>query len=323
MQLQPKERDKIALWFNQGKSLREIGRRLSRDVSVISRELKRNRCAVGYVAISAQAKTKQRRHQARYQHYQPLKDRVTFAYVLNRLGRGWSPEEISGRLRRKHHQQIIHHETIYQFIYDPHNRSKKLWEYLPRKQTGRSVSRCRIPDRVSIHLRPEPVNQRREFGHHEGDTIEGRRATLASLHTEVERVSRFLLAGKIASITSRETIKAQHRIFSCLPPVARKSTTLDNGKENHLHHRLKALGMSTYFADPYASWQRGSNEYHNGLLRRYFPKGTDFTTVSQREINDVVWEINHRPRKVLNYATPQEIFDRLLINPDVAILDRM
>jgi len=175
--LTAQERDMIAIWIGGGIKLREIARRLTRSVSTISDEVKRNNYQGNYVAIHAQSVTDERKINARRRH--PLKDTATYAYVLKKLKCGWSPEEIAGRLKRKEGETIICHETIYQFIYAEENKEKKLFEYLPRKQkkrkkqSGRKVHKSRIPDRVSIHQRPEEVNQRKVFGHWEGDTVEG------------------------------------------------------------------------------------------------------------------------------------------------------
>lgn len=139
--------------------------------------------------------------------------------------------------------------------------------------------------------------------------MEGRRSVGDGIHTEVERVSRKLLARKVGRIASRETAKAQLRMFGQLPAAARRSTTLDNGRENHHHGQLRRkLGMQAYFADPYSSWQRGTNENTNGLVRRYLPKKTDFTNLTQTELDDIVEEINNRPRKVLAYKTANEVY---------------
>lgn len=310
------ERDRIAVWRGQGVKAREMARRLGREPSTISRELSRNGHArAGYIAIHAQRQAEKRIAAARKRH--PLKDAETYAYVHDKLRSGWSPELIAGRLREEHGSPMIHHETIYRFLYAEENAGKRLWEYLPwkrtkrRKKAGRRVHRSRIPDRVSIRERPEAVNARKEFGHWEGDTVEGR-AHRDGLHTEVERVSRFLAAAKVARIASAETVALQERLFASLPFEARRSTTLDNGRENHEHLQLHVLGMRTYFADPYSSWQRGTNEFHNGLLRRYFPKGTDFSAVDDDELQDIVAEINHRPRKCLAFRTPAEVFSEQL-----------
>lgn len=312
--LTEEERDTIARLVNQGISIRGIGRVLNRQHSSISREIKRNRFGDHYVAIHAQRVSEERKSTAGKR--ETLKNPKIYSYVLEKLRQGWSPEQIAGRLKLEHERDSswhIHHETIYQFIYAKENREQRLWEYLPRKQQrrkkqhGRSSQRVHIPNRVSIHERPEEINQRQEIGHWEGDTVEGK-GRRESIHTEVERVSRFLMAAKIPAITSEETAKVQLKLFETLPQQARQSTTLDNGKENHLHIVLNIIGMKTYFADPYSSWQRGTNENTNGLLRRYLPKKTSFHTLTQQELNDIVWEINNRPRKVLHYKTPTEIF---------------
>lgn len=222
----------------------------------------------------------------------------------------------------------INAETIYSFIYSDKFKHRKFWEYLPWKRKkrkhkhGRMIHRGSIPNRISIHDRPVVIDQNIEFGHFEGDSVEGLHHK-DGVHTEVERVSRRYFVRLVQSINSEEAIKAQEEIFRPLPISARKSTTLDNGRENHLHIKLKELGMQTYFADPYSSWQRGSNEYHNGLFRRYFPKGTDFKLVSQEEINECVEEINNRPRKCLGFYTANEVFFAKLNNRRVAIQSRM
>lgn len=321
--LSARERDLIAVWKGGGIKIREIARRLNRSPGTICDEIKRNSFSDHYVAIHAQAETEKRKQEARRRH--PLKDKQTYSYVLDKLNQGWSPEQIAGRLELEQGEKMIHHETIYQFVYKKDNKHLKLWEYLPRKQTkrkkqhGRKVHKSHIAQRVSIHMRPEAVNTRSVFGHWEGDTVEGK-GHKDGIHTEAERLSRKLAARIVEAITSEAAIAAQEMIFSSLPLKARRSTTLDNGKENHLHMRLKKLRMKTYFADPYSSWQRGTNENSNGLLRRYLPKGTSFANLTQQELDDIVWEINNRPRKVLNFYTAEEIFS---LNLGVRIPDRM
>lgn len=324
--LGPAERDEIARLHSQGYGIREIARSLGRSPSSISQEIKagtwydHNRHTATYVAIHAQNLRDQRSHKS-HEHtalqYQPL-----FAYVLQKIRSGWSPEQISGRLPLDHpddERLRIGHETVYRFIYAPAQAKEKLWEYLPRKQkkrrkqAGRKVHRSRIPDRVSIRERPQAANDRSQFGHWEGDSIEGKRSVGDGIHTEVERLSRKLLARKVGRIASAETAQAQLAMFRGLPAAARRSTTLDNGREHHLHTRLhQALGLRTYFADPYSSWQRGTGEYHNGLVRRYVPKQTDFGHLTQAELDDIVEEINNRPRKVLAYKTPNEVYSEQL-----------
>ena len=325
--LTPGERDQLARWQAQGVSNSECARRLGRDVSTIGREVKRNSWQGTYVAVHAQEEAWARAENSG-QGKHPLKNPDVHAYVTQHLREGWSPDQIAGRLKREHpddpHWRICA-ETIYRWVYHPDQVEQRWWEYLRRKQkkrrqrNGRRVARSPIPDRISISQRPAVVNERREVGHWEGDTVvsKGQRD---GIHTEVERLSRFLVARKVSSLTSEATLAVQRQIFAELPPHLRRSTTLDNGRENHLHAQLWDLNMQTYFADPYASWQRGTNEHGNWLLRYYFAKGTDFAAVSDEDLQDVVAEINDRPRKILGYATAREMLALLAhYDPGVAI----
>lgn len=322
----PIERDKIALWHSQNISLREIARRLNRNVTSVSREIKRNSFGKYYVAIHAQAKWEKKKSKAGNRH--PLKNKSVYKYVFKKLRSGWSPEQIAGRLKLKKPNNSywhIHHETIYRFIYAKENKQKNLWEYLPRKQKrrrkkhGRKAQRSRIPDRVSIHSRPTEIENRAVFGHWEGDSVEGR-AHQGGIHTEVERKTRFMLAKFVKDLTAQETADKASQMFRHLPEAAKKSTTLDNGKEFVKH---KQFNIPTFFCDPYASWQRGTNENSNGLIRRYLPKKTDFKGIEQSELNDIINEINNRPRKCLGYYTPREVFEKELQTISARIPSRM
>jgi transposase, IS30 family len=344
----------ISQWKAIGLANKECARRLSRDIKTIRRELKRNNVKVKvgkyreiiYEPLHAQALAEGRKQYA-YQAKQPLKNKKVYEYVLRHLRQGWSPEQISGRLKEVDHpgdsSWQICHETIYQFIYksktdlskigleqqrvlDGRKRESRgvitvtdhqrpLWEYLRRKQvrrrklSGRKVHRIMIPDRVSIHDRPDVINQRQEFGHWEGDSVVGKNHA-SGLHSEYERVSSLTRFEKLERITTREAMQAAQTIFEGLPSSARRSTTLDNGLEHVDHVILKVnLKMQTYFADPYSSWQRGGNENANLWIRYYFPKGTDFSKISNQELKEVEWELNNRPRKRLNFKTPQEVFN--------------
>jgi transposase, IS30 family len=246
--------------------------------------------------------------------------------------RGWSAEQISGRMKLvfpDNFDMRICPESIYSFAYSEEFKQKKLWEYFPRgykkrkKKGGRRVHRSHIKHRISIHNRPKVIDKNTQFGHFEGDSVEGRKSKGSSVHTEVERYSRMYFAVKVENLSSGQALKAQKKIFSQLPKGVVRSVTLDNGRENHLHYKLKRLAIDTYFCDPYSSWQRGSNEYHNGLLRRYFPKKTDFTNITQEEIDDCVREINNTPRKCLGYYTAYEVFFAKLNNKRVAIRSGM
>ena len=305
-----------------------------------------------YEPIHAQFVAMERKQKAWFSK-QPLKNKDIYSYVLDHLRGGWSPEVIAGSLKVIEHPNDPHwsicHETIYAFIYKEktdltkqgllsqslldgrltvHNSAvtmtdydRPLYEFLRRGQrkrrirSGRRVHRSHIPERVSIHQRAEVINNRSEFGHWEGDTVEGL-GHRDGIHTEVERLSRLINAKYVKAIDSQSALDAQHEIFTPLPKKARRSTTLDNGKETHLHFKLRDnLDMETYHADPYSSWQRGTNEHGNGLLRGYFPKGTDFSKVTDQELQEVVWELNNRPRKILQYKTAQEVFNEHLNSP--------
>lgn len=324
--LTPVERENIAIWLAQSISKREIARRLNRSDSTIRDEIKRNSFGKHYVAVHAQARSQKRVIKARHRH--PLKNKSVYKYVLRKLRSGWSPEQIAGRLKLQHPSNSfwhIHHETIYRYIYSKENKSKQLWEYLPRKQRkrrkkyGRKAQRSRIPDRVSIHDRPREIESRLIFGHWEGDSIEGKNHQ-GGIHTEVERKTRFMMAKFLQTLTAQETANKAAQMFRNLPQEAKKSTTLDNGKEFTKH---KQFNIPIFFADPYASWQRGTNENSNGLIRRYLPKKTNFSKYQQWELDDIVQEINNRPRKCLGYRTPQEAFNEELKSISARIPSRM
>lgn len=309
------ERDKIAILLASGAGIRSVARELKRSPSTISQEV-RNNSFEGkyYVSIHAQALAEKRKREGRKWH--PLKSPKVYSHVVKKLTQGWSPEIIAGRLARKHKKKIVCTETIYSFVYSDHPEAKRLalWQYLPRGQKkrrrkyGRKVQKHQIPGRVSIHDRPAGVGLRTQAGHWEGDTLEGKGHKNGVLVIQ-ERVSRKLFLVKISRINSDQTIKIQGRLFKRLPDHLRKTATFDNGKENTQHEVLHSLGISTFFCDPYSAWQKGGVENVIGIVRRYLPKGTDLTHLTQQEIRDIQEEINNRPRKILQYQTSNEIFN--------------
>lgn len=210
------------------------------------------------------------------------------------------PDDISMR---------VSHECIYQFIYSKEGEKLNLKSFLLRShrrrkaKTGRSVrgvSKTRIPGRIDIDERPVSILTREEFGHWEGDSVLSSIKAGATLHTEIERKSRFLMVKKIPQKTALLTLGAMKNIFSPLPVLARITLTLDNGTENVEHIKLtQDTGISVYYAKPYHSWERGSNEHSNGMIRRFFPKGTDFSLISDEQIQQVVDYLNNRPRRIL------------------------
>lgn len=318
-------------WVKQYKIAKELGR----DPGSISRELDRNKTLLKgknakkektdsdyhYLPDRADIKTKARREWK--WRKSPMETPEVYAYVIAWLTeKWWSPDIISGMIKAEHSgntEMRISHECIYQFIYSKEGEKLNLKSFLLRshrkrkEKTGRSVrgiSKTRIPGRVDIDERPKSIETREEFWNWEGDSVLSGIRAWATLHTELERKSRFLMVKKIPQKTALFTLEAQKNIFSPLPILARRTTTLDNGTENVEHIELtKCVWILVYYAKPYHSWERWSNEHANGMIRRFFPKGTDFSLVSDDQIQKVVDYINNRPRKILWYKTPKEVFD--------------
>lgn len=311
------ERDQIAVMLASGLSLRDIAKELDRGVSSISDEIKRNSVKEEYKSIATNSLSLQRNRQSRKTN--PLKNPKIFSLVFDKLREGWSPEQIAGRLKRLNKgKTVICHETIYQYIYSPEGKKRHLHEYLVRHHRkrrpwyGRYLYRRGIANRVNIRLRPEEINNKKTFGHWEADTVEGK-AHQKGIQTLLERKTRFYQAKLLLNIDSEFGVKAQKDILVSFPKKARKSVTFDNGRENYNHLKLQRwLDIKTYFCDPNCAWQKGSNEYHNGILRRYIPKKVDLTELTQSDLNAIVEEINNQPKKCLDYQTPREAFRKEL-----------
>lgn len=304
------ERTLIKGWRKQNLSLREIGRRLNRSHTTISRELKRNLwCGRHYYIRSAQ-EFYEYRLKRRAQRFR-LKTQWARDFVYQKLHIGWTPELISGRLREMKPEHYVCHESIYQYIY---LEAPQLIEYLARKHKKRRTKHPyrgtveRIKNRVSIALRPLEIDMREIAGHWESDSIVGRDRS-AGLNVIVERFTRLVNISLIKNKTALETKSAILRRLSKHPGALVKSITYDNGTENVLHQEINdCLATQSFFCAPYHSWEKGSVEQVNGLIRRYFPKGTDFNLISAAEINRIEKRLNNRPRKCLNYKTPYEMF---------------
>ena len=302
-------------------SVREIARRLNRHHSTVSRELQRNgpRYVGVYWAVGAQHRAEQRRQRAR--HQRRGSNAALCQYVMQRLQAHWSPETIEGRLTLDFPADAsmrLSHEAIYRWLYLDAKAGGQLyhclrWQHKRRRKQRRYGSlHGLIPGRVSIGQRPAAVDRRSRFGDWEGDTVYGRHSRDCLL-TQVERKSRYLIAGKIADRRASTVAERHIQYFSSVPPAWRRTLTLDNGKEfAQFSHVEQASRVRVFFADPYCAWQRGLNENTNGLLRRYFPKGTDFSEVSHEHLAVVVDNLNNRPRKCLGYRTSTEVVQRAL-----------
>lgn len=309
-QLNMEERERIAQTWFAGYSRAEVAQALGRHPGTISRELARNSEADGsYLATSAQRKAQQRRRQ------RPLvrkMDRPQLdEYVRSGLARCWSPDEIAGRSRLNHPRDRSRHisrQTIYTWIRG--DESREHWEGLLRRGGRRKPkddARGRIAGQVRIDGRPAVVDKRKRFGDWEGDTMVGRRHRGVML-TLVERKSGYLIAAKAKDRQARRIRRKIEQRFADLPNRLRRTMTFDNGKEFAEHEALaRRTGLAIYFAHPYCSWQRGTNENTNGLLRQFFPKGTDFHAIGPSTLDYAVRLLNNRPRRRLGYRTPQEV----------------
>lgn len=319
-QLSIEEREKIQLGLWGKKSIRSIARELDRPPSTISREVKKNlpKEIVRYSPRLADRRAKttivSRGRRPR------LKNEFIKNYVIEKLELRWSPEQISGELKKKHKQKISP-EAIYQFIYSQYYRGGNgrcigldLIKHLRRRHKRRSrkyvpyteVS-LRIKDKVSIEDRPAIVDRRKQFGHWETDSMVSRQSSVA-LNSTVERVSGLLFISKIANMTGKNTSDAVINRLNGLPKRLKRTITSDNGFEFSNHKTIRdELGVKYFFCHPYSSHERGTNENTNGLVRDFFPKKTDFATIDDREIEKVEYLINTRPRKRLNWRTPLEV----------------
>ncbi len=309
------ERETIMVMLWEKKSPGEIAKALGRDKSTISRELNNNSSPKHkkYLSHRAQQRAEQKRENA--SRRQRLKNEQTLLYVTSKLQEGWSPEQIAGRISIDQPGLSISHEAIYQYSYHPATDDRQeLIQCLRRahrkrknKGIGRKQRKTKIPGRVPIELRPSLVENRSQFGHWEGDSLVSRKSKVA-LNSLVERKSRLLLLTKLERKTAKVTRDTVVNRLKVLPQKARRTLTLDNGTENTKHQEITAsIGTKCFFAHPYASWERGTNENLNGLVRWYLPKGTDFRKISETEITRIESLINNRPRKCLGYKTPIEV----------------
>lgn len=309
------ERSMIAPMRILGFSIRHIAAQLGRAPSTISRELHRNCDGTGaYAGYWAHRDAQRRRRLAAQRSC--LTGGALAQYVRAKLQRRWSPEQMAHRLRLDYphapHMRISH-QTIYTWLAADHAAGGSWSRYLRhhrrrRKRYGSGPRAPRMSGRVSLADRPAIVHRRGRVGDWEGDLVVGR-GQRGFLATHVDRRSRFLLATKVSRRTAGEVTAATRQILQPLPQQVRRTLTVDNGSEWTAFRTLQTtLGLRVYFASPYAAWERGTNENTNGLLRDYFPKRTDFSTITARHLAQVVEALNNRPRKCLAYRTPAEVF---------------
>lgn len=320
--LSSEERAVIFVEHKRGSSARDIARLLERNVATISRELKRGASehSAHYCPTrAAEAYRARRRHCGR-------KPQLIEGTWLHRQVHDWlifwcwSPQQIAGRLKfmfPDDPQRHISHETIYAAIYaHPRGSLKQALIDALRQQKPRRGQRRRtpaggsiVPEALRIVHRPETIETRLVPGHWEGDFIKGA-ANRSAVGTVVERKSRYVVLSKMRGCDAQAALEGFGRQMGKLPTMLRQSMTYDRGSEMACYAELaKRLKIDIWFADPYAPWQRGSNENTNGLLRQFLPKGTDLSDHSQEHLNRIATLLNQRPRKTLGWRTPEEVFN--------------
>jgi len=313
------EREEISRGLACVLSLRAIATRLGRAPSTVSREVNRNGGLRHYRASKADEAAWDRAH--RPKPCKLVSEPVLSRVVASKLRLHWSPEQIAGWLKRthpEHENRQVSHETIYKslFIQTRGALKKELQQHLrsqrairrSRHASQKGDGRGQIKDMVSIRERPAAVEDRAVPGHWEGDLIIG--TNNSQIATLVERHTRYVMLAKVPNKNTETVINALIKQARQLPGELYKSLTWDRGKEMHDHKRFTlATEIKVYFCDPKSPWQRGSNENTNGLLRQYFPKGTDLSVHSQAKLNAVARQLNERPRKTLGFETPAELFN--------------
>ncbi|NRB80371.1 MAG: IS30 family transposase [Saccharospirillaceae bacterium] len=298
-----------------GNSIRKIAQFLNRSHSTISREIKRHlRTSFGDMYYCQVAHDEYKWNLSNKKRKEALKSNETRDYVEAKLKIGWTPELISGRLKQEVNIPNTNYESIYQFIY---KQRPDLIEYLARGHKRRRKKyptrkyKTKVLDKTSILERPDDINNRNSFGHWEGDTVESG-GKKGGLNVMIERKSRLVRISKISSKYSDETQRVIEKKLSEFDPEFVKSITFDNGTENAKHKEIaKTLGADIYFCQPYHSWEKGAVEQVNGLIRRFYPKKTDFKKVHYKAIQKVENLLNNRPRKCLNFKTPNEVYNEI------------
>jgi len=300
------ERDRLAQLRHRRASQQEIAAALGRSKSTISRELKRNRTGDEYYAGQAQAEAERRRRE------RPITRKMDDPQINERVRRGlaqeWSPEEITGRMKKQESDRSVSPQTIYDWIEQDEDRD--YWKSFLRRRGKRPCRRKNTAPTgaACIRNRPQVIEERLRLGDFEGDTVLGPPGT-GGLATLVDRKSRFTIILKVQSKNADHVQRRFRERLKQLDAEHRRSITFDNGTEFARCHRLeKHLDMQLYFADPGCPYQRGTNENTNGLIRQYFPKGTDFRDVTHQEVREVEEKLNNRPRACLGFRTPAEVF---------------
>ena len=313
------ERQMLEYWLRSKMSLRDIGKAMRRAHTILSREIARNGNGDRnkYRADVAQRMFETRQHKQRkgkLDKYPELKESV-----LAGLKKEWSPDVIAGKIKRENLKQTISHESIYHYIYEKGGRFEGWYKYLrhaqPKRHKLHSRKKCKIgiPERKSIHLRPEYIDQRKRYGDWESDSVLfSKQKTILSVQSE--RKSKLIRIHKAQNKSAEETRNALVKTAESVPKEIFLSITFDNGTEGVKHTEIKKeYGVDTYFCDPFASWQKGGVENANKMIRYYLPRRTDLSKLTDRDIYEIQEKLNDRPRKCLNYKSPNEIINEVVL----------
>jgi IS30 family transposase len=318
-QLTAEMRERLYVLRSQGVSMRKCARKLGVDVSTVSRELRRNSADVagGRVYLPDRAENNYRGRRKKCHPHIKMNDPSFRKNLMTYIQKGWSPETIAGRLEREHGKKIISYETLYGWIYESEiGKRDKVYEYLPRgkkkrtKKYGRKSHKQRLEGRIFIEARSKEANERTEIGHWETDSVLCKYRD--SVNVLAERMSRKVI---ITKLDGKDAAATTHALTSRLAHERVESITADNGSENAEHKKIsKQLSVDFYFCHPYHSWEKGTVENRNGVIRRYLPSTTDLSGWTQAELDEIAEDINNTPMKCLEYQTPNEVY-----KPSVAL----
>lgn len=312
------EREKLEYWLRTAQSMRAIAKIMRRNHTVLVRELNRNGGSdrKKYRADVAQRMFEKRRHQqhrGKLDKYPELKE-----LVVEGLKKEWSPDVIAGKMKLSGRLQTISHESIYHYIYNKDGRFEGLYKYLcqskrkRQKRYARKTNKSLFTERKSIQERPEYIGLRESYGDWESDSMifSNQKPTLS---VQSERKSKLIRMHKTADKSAGETNNALVRTIESLPSELFQTFTFDNGTENAKHLEIrKEYDIEAYFCDPYKSWQKGGVENANKLIRRYLPRNTDLSKLTDRDIYEIQEKINNRPRKCLNYLSSNEVINKVV-----------
>ena len=311
------EREQIETWLRMKKKKKWIAEKLNRDYSIIKREVKRNSGEhTPYVAAEAHHYAERRKKKTNKRKLEKWQNEKLLEYVKKKLDAGWSPEEIAGRLKEHPPQELeecrnktVSYEAIYNWIYEGEGRFGGLYKKLRRKQnvrikqfTRKKQAKAMIKERISIHERPQVVDKKMRIGDWETDSVIFKGKSILSV--QFERKTKLCRLHKCEDKSAARSEEAIRDSIDSLPRNLWQTITRDNGSENALHYLTE---VASYFCDAYCSWQKGGIENLNGLIREYLPKRSNLDTLEEAEIYAIQELLNNRPRKSLNYLTPNEV----------------